>query len=546
MTYLSACILPVALLAGAATVSAQAAQPAQAAPGGATAPRAPARKAATAPAVMTNQDVIRMVKAKLNDDIIITKIKQSKTKFDTSVDGLVALKQAGASDNLIAFIVSGPASPAAPSPAAPAATPAATPAGPTPRPGFTASNASKPEAATGSSAAAQKGPPPKPVEISAAPQNYGVYIWSKGGLKPLGQVQTKVQISKFRSLLKSIPFVRQKIDINIPGAHSSSRFEESRPTFFAFFPPSRDVSKFKLLQCKITGQRFDQRTLANASILFSTEQNQDEVPITVGPTAVRDLYRIFPREDMPSGEFGFVEGNTGSKSASNIEILDVYDFALDRKEDKMSLNDYLQTLAPASVGDTAFLNWSREECQQIVTLRSGKVGMTGSLMGWFDRQYASLEVYWADPQFARAFARLEMLDKNLSPEDAGKLASLLLSQDGSQNYVMVAIGGKVGSGKLIGANEGERLMRPFDASLADEKAKDVVAAKRLDFVGGYAGLWKVTFDQNSIRGPLLTSHTPELIFEARLNQNLEFKAKFPMDMINSSLNGTPAPAQSVR
>ena len=546
MTYLSACILPVALLAGAATVSAQAAQPAQAAPGGATAPRAPARKAATAPAVMTNQDVIRMVKAKLNDDIIITKIKQSKTKFDTSVDGLVALKQAGASDNLIAFIVSGPASPAAPSPAAPAATPAATPAGPTPRPGFTASNASKPEAATGSSAAAQKGPPPKPVEISAAPQNYGVYIWSKGGLKPLGQVQTKVQISKFRSLLKSIPFVRQKIDINIPGAHSSSRFEESRPTFFAFFPPSRDVSKFKLLQCKITGQRFDQRTLANASILFSTEQNQDEVPITVGPTAVRDLYRIFPREDMPSGEFGFVEGNTGSKSASNIEILDVYDFALDRKEDKMSLNDYLQTLAPASVGDTAFLNWSREECQQIVTLRSGKVGMTGSLMGWFDRQYASLEVYWADPQFARAFARLEMLDKNLSPEDAGKLASLLLSQDGSQNYVMVAIGGKVGSGKLIGANEGERLMRPFDASLADEKAKDVVAAKRLDFVGGYAGLWKVTFDQNSIRGPLLASHTPELIFEARLNQNLEFKAKFPMDMINSSLNGTPAPAQSVR
>ena len=127
--------------------------------------------------------------------------------------------------------------------------------------------------------------------------------------------------------------------------------------------------------------------------------------------------------------------------------------------------------------------------------RTGKVGLTGSLMGWFDRQYASLDVYWADAQFARAFARLEMLDKNLTAEDTNKLAAMLLSTDGSQYYIMVSIGGKVGSGKLIGANEGERLMRPFDASLADEKAKNIVAARHLDFVGGYAGLWKVTFDQ---------------------------------------------------
>jgi hypothetical protein len=556
MTLLSAYALAVALLAGAAIWNAQAApqaaQPAQSTPPAATAPRAPVHKAATAPAAMTNQDVIRLVKAKVTDEIIIAKIKQSKTKFDTSVGGLVALKQAGVSDNLIAVMMSEPATtPAAAAPAVTTATSAAVttapaPAAPALRPGFTAANKPTPAAATGSSAAAQKGPPPKPIQISSAPQNYGVYIWSNGGLKQLGQVQTKVQISKFRSLLKSIPFVRQKIDINLPGAHSNSRFEETRPTFFAFFPPSRDVSKFKLLQCKITGQRFDQRTVANASILFSTEQNQDEVPVEIGPTPVRDMYRIFPLEDMPSGEFGIVEGNTGSNSASNIEILDVYDFALDHKEDKLPLQDYLRTLPSAGVGDTAFLNWSKEECQQIVMQRSGKVGITGSMMGWFDRQYASLDVYWADPQFVRAFARLEMLDKNLTAEDASKLASLLLSTDGSQDYVMISIGGKVGSGKLIGANEGERLMRPFDASLADEKAKDVVAAKRLDFVGGYAGLWKVTFDQNSIRGPLLTSHTPELIFEARLNQNLEFKAKFSTDMINSSLNGTPAPAQSAR
>ena len=108
------------------------------------------------------------------------------------------------------------------------------------------------------------------------------------------------------------------------------------------------------------------------------------------PTAVKDLYRIFPREDIPSGEFGFVEGNTGSKSTSNIEILDVYDFAIDRKEDKMGLKDYLQTLPTANAGEAAFLNWPKEDCVKIVADRTGKVGLTGSLMGCCCRQASGL------------------------------------------------------------------------------------------------------------------------------------------------------------
>lgn len=547
MKRLTSYAFPFAMLAGAAVLSGQsvkpAAPPAQSGTPAKTLPAAPKKSSPAkppAPAPMTNQDVIKLVKAKVSEDLIIVKIRQSKTKFDVSVDALVALKEAGVSDNLIAVMMN-PAAPAAPPPAVPASAAAAP--SPAPKPAFPPSNVPK-EVAPVDANTAPKAPAPKPASVTSAPANFGVYIWADGELKPLGRVQTKVQLSKFRSLLKSVvPFVRQKIDINIPGAHSTSRFDMVRPTFFAFFPASRDVSKFKLLQCKITGQRFDQRTLANASIMFSTEQNQDEVPCDIGPTAVKDLYRIFPREDVPSGEFGFVEGNTGSKSTSNIEILDVYDFAIDRKEDKLGLKDYLQTLPPANVGDAAFQNWPKEDCVKIVTDRTGKVGLTGSLMGWFNRQYASLDVYWADAQFARAFARLEMLDKNLTSEDTNKLAAMLLSTDGSQYYIMVSIGGKVGSGKLIGANEGERLMRPFDASLADEKAKTIVAARHLDFVGGYAGLWKVTFDQTSIRGPLLQSGTPELMFEARLNQNLEFKAKFLTDKINAALNPAPAGQQ---
>jgi len=167
------------------------------------------------------------------------------------------------------------------------------------------------------------------------------------------------------------------------------------------------------------------------------------------------------------------------------------------------------------------------------------------MFGWFKRQYASLDVYWADPQFARAFARLQMLDRNLTPEQTNRLCNLLLSQANDKYFIMVSIGGKVGSGHLIGANEGERLMRPFDASLTNNKSKDVVPAKKLAFIGGYADVWKVEFDQQGIRGPLMEGDAKELVFEARLNQNLEFKATFPLEKINPAPAGAaPEPAKT--
>lgn len=51
--------------------------------------------------VITNNTIIKMVKAKLGEDIIISKIKDSKTNFDLSTDSLIKLKEAGVSDNII-------------------------------------------------------------------------------------------------------------------------------------------------------------------------------------------------------------------------------------------------------------------------------------------------------------------------------------------------------------------------------------------------------------------------------------------------------------
>jgi hypothetical protein len=55
--------------------------------------------------VFQNQDVIKMVKAGLDDALIIAKIGSSKCQFDTSTDALIQLKQNGVSAAVLKAII---------------------------------------------------------------------------------------------------------------------------------------------------------------------------------------------------------------------------------------------------------------------------------------------------------------------------------------------------------------------------------------------------------------------------------------------------------
>ena len=56
------------------------------------------------PVVLTNADIVRMVKAQLAQGLIANTIDSSDIHFDMSPDGLIALKQAGISDQLIQYM----------------------------------------------------------------------------------------------------------------------------------------------------------------------------------------------------------------------------------------------------------------------------------------------------------------------------------------------------------------------------------------------------------------------------------------------------------
>jgi len=63
---------------------------------------------------MNNDSVIKMIKAGLSDDVIVSAINASSGTYDTSADALIALKSAGASDKVLSAILKSSSAPPAP------------------------------------------------------------------------------------------------------------------------------------------------------------------------------------------------------------------------------------------------------------------------------------------------------------------------------------------------------------------------------------------------------------------------------------------------
>ena len=69
------------------------------------APDGAAGRSATPGDVLTNGDIVQMQRARLSEDIILSKIATSTTNFNTGTQDLIQLKEAGVSDNIINAMV---------------------------------------------------------------------------------------------------------------------------------------------------------------------------------------------------------------------------------------------------------------------------------------------------------------------------------------------------------------------------------------------------------------------------------------------------------
>ena len=233
----------------------------------------------TAQEVLTNESLVALKKAGMSDSIIISKIRSSQTKFDTSTNGLIGLKKAGFSDQVIEAVVNaGSAPPAAAAPTAPAA--AAAPA------------------------AAREG-----------------IVYLLAG-KSVDMVPANA------SLEFSSGFFDSKSELVLRGRKAQYRIADKKPVFYSTWSPN-DAPLVRLKP----GSDHDDRNLKISSGSYAPfggsvkygVRSEDKVDMEAAEKDSRGLYKLTPKEPLKPGEYGFVLTYGMAAGASGR----VYDFGVD-------------------------------------------------------------------------------------------------------------------------------------------------------------------------------------------------------------------------
>ncbi len=292
---------------------------------------------------LNNAAVIKMVKAGLSEDLVITTINLMPGSYDTSPEGLIALKSAGASDKVVGAIVAKASAAAPPPPASVAPTPPPTPAAPTPPP------VPEPAPAPPTPAPAPEPPPPPPLPpmptipappppapaaaipappppqpaaaASALPPGIdlvGVYYQdSSSAWKPIASEIVTAKSAGFSVGDNNVGSI--KGHILGAKAHLSAPLPV---TLAVYVPEGHTIAEYRLMKLLV---KSNEREFHISSSLISKESNNNEIDkdavvITSEKIAPR-LYQITLSSGIVKGEYGLLAPKPqGGSEGSNWKI----------------------------------------------------------------------------------------------------------------------------------------------------------------------------------------------------------------------------------
>lgn len=241
-----------------------------------------AQEGATLRKRFTNQDVIEMAKLGLSDDVMITKIRQAyeagtdAVSFDTSVDGLKALKAANVPESVIKVMIS---------PAPPAATVVA-------------------------------GTSPITVDPNLPPPEVGVYWRDRGKFVLVqGQAVTNTKTGGKAGSFFTNGLRNQHWDATIEGNTSKNVVRDRQPIFYLYVPDGDDSSDYLLIKLnkKSDHREFQIGSFGGITGGKSGVQKDKEVPFRADHLGIR-VYKITLDEALKPGEYAFFMGTGQSNT----------------------------------------------------------------------------------------------------------------------------------------------------------------------------------------------------------------------------------------
>lgn len=242
---------------------------------------------------LTNDDIIKMTKFQFGEAVIISKIRTSQCRFDTEMQALVGLKEAGVSDTVIQAMVEAGAA-------------------------RRASDAAQ--------AACKKSPPPDPND-PRSPHDPGIFVLREDRegsrmvqLEPTAYAQGKTGGVFASAMTYGIAKVKWKAVVR--GGKASIRTSEPQPTFYFYFDQKASSMDFAVPWLAWFGGV----SSPNQFVLARFEAKKDTRELVVGEwgaysastgTRGKDMvefdfeklapgiYKVRPRADLRPGEYCF-------------------------------------------------------------------------------------------------------------------------------------------------------------------------------------------------------------------------------------------------
>jgi hypothetical protein len=253
--------------------------------------------AGAAQQTMNNDAVIKLVKAGLPDDLIVTTINASPGKYDTSGDALIALRNAGADSKVISAVLMK----SAPGPPPPPAMPA--------------------------SAALPKTEAPVS-KIPAAVDSVGIYYQARDGRWQ--KVMTETVTRKTGGVLKSVA-TEGKIKGNVNGSIKgpSSGLSLTLPaTFLLYVPEGGTPGEYLLVRFHAHEKNREFRTETGGLLHRAGDEAKDSVDFDSKQLAPR-AYQVTLGSELGKGEYGFLTPNDASDLGSSAGSGKMYTFSVE-------------------------------------------------------------------------------------------------------------------------------------------------------------------------------------------------------------------------
>src|SRR5690242_12606807 len=250
-----------------------------------------------AQSVLNNDAVVKMLKAGLSEDIVVSTIKSQPGRYATSADDLIALKKEGVPDKIISAMIDKGTAPST-------------------NPLVAAAAAGAPAPATVAPAAAT--PAPVVSEI-------GVYFNKNGAWADLAP---EIVNSKTGGTLKRIGtagIVKGDINGHVNGLHSPNQLK-TPIELLVYTPEGTAITEYQMLRLRDQKDSREFRTTTGGVVHQSGGAARDLITFDGKKVAPRTY--LITLTNLGSGEYGLLPPPTGDSSGHSGRIGKIYSFRI--------------------------------------------------------------------------------------------------------------------------------------------------------------------------------------------------------------------------